>query len=127
MNARPADLIRRDPNLLIGPLLPAKRRADQLLTILIQQIIRILVRTRRDLDQLREPVPDLRNGQAAQEGEIQERAAGRVIGAETVLVVAVVDGDFDGYGGVDQADDGGGDADVVCVAAVGCAGEAGRV
>lgn len=47
-----------------------------------------------------------------------------MVGAEAVLVAAVVDGDLDGDGGVDEADDGGGDADVVGVAAVGGAGEA---
>lgn len=47
-----------------------------------------------------------------------------MVGAQAVLVAAVVDGDFDGDGGVDEADDGGGDADIVGVAAVGGAGEA---
>ena len=49
---------------------------------------------------------------------------GRVVGAQAVLVAAVVDGDLDGDGGVDEADDGGGDADVVGVAAVGGTGKA---
>ena len=49
---------------------------------------------------------------------------GRVIGPEPVLVAAIVDGDFDGDGGVDEANYGCGDADEIGVAAVGGAGEA---
>jgi len=48
---------------------------------------------------------------------------GGVVGSETVLVVAVVDGDLDRDGGVNQTDDGGRDTDEVGVAAVGGTGE----
>lgn len=46
-----------------------------------------------------------------------------VIGSETVLVIAVVDGDLDGDTGVDEADDGGWDPDEVGVASIGSACE----
>lgn len=53
---------------------------------------------------------------------------GGVVGSQTILIIAVVDGDLDGDGSVDEADDGGGDADVVGVAAVGgtCEAKEGR-
>ena len=48
---------------------------------------------------------------------------GSVVGSQAVLVVAVVDGDLDADRGIDQTDDGGGDADEVCVPSVRSAGE----
>lgn len=47
-----------------------------------------------------------------------------MVGAQAILVAAVVNGDFDGDGGVDEADDGGRDTNIVCAAAVGGASEA---
>jgi hypothetical protein len=125
INARPANLIRNLLNLRVRLVGAPKGRADELLAVPVQQVIRLLVRARRDLDELGEAVADLRDGEGAQEGEVEEGGGGCVVGAEAVLVVAVVDSDFDGDGGVDEADDGGGDADEVCVAAVGGAGKAG--
>lgn len=126
IDPRAADCIRHllqlTPVVLPGP---AKRRRDERLAVLVQQAERLRVGARRDLDELGEAVADLGLGQRAQEGEVEEGVQGRVVGAEAVLVAAVVDGDLDGDGGVDEADDGGRDADVVCVAAVGGAGEAG--
>jgi hypothetical protein len=74
--------------------------------------------TSRDLDQLREAVADLSRGQGSQEREVEEGVDRSVVGAQTVLVVAVVDGDLDGDGCIDQPDDRGRDADEICVAAV---------
>lgn len=48
---------------------------------------------------------------------------GGVVGTKTILGLAVVDGYFDGDGGVDETDDCGGNSDEVCVASVGCTRE----
>jgi hypothetical protein len=85
------------------------------------------MRTSRDLDQLRETVTDLSRGQSSQEREVEEGVDWCVVGAQTVLVVAVVDGDLDGDGCIDQTDDRGGDTDVVRVAAVGSTCESARM
>lgn len=50
---------------------------------------------------------------------------GCVVGAESVLVVAIVDGDLDADTGIDESDDGGWDTNEVGVAAVGGTGKAG--
>lgn len=42
-----------------------------------------------------------------------------MVSTQSILVVAVIDRDLDRHGRVDQANDGGGNADKVCVAAVG--------
>lgn len=47
-----------------------------------------------------------------------------MVGTEAVLVVAVVDGDLDGDGSINETDDGSGNADVVGVAAVRSTSEA---
>lgn len=44
-----------------------------------------------------------------------------VVGAETVLILAMVDGDLDGDRGVNEANDRCGDADEIGCSAVGCA------
>lgn len=44
-----------------------------------------------------------------------------MISTQTVLIVAIVDGNFDGDGGVNQTNDCGGDSDKVGVPAVSCA------
>ena len=46
-----------------------------------------------------------------------------MVGAQSVLVVAVVDCNLDRYGGIDQANDCGWNADIVCVTSVGSARE----
>ena len=114
----PVDLIRRLDQLLRTPIRSAKALLNQLLAVLVQQVKGVEMRTRRDLDQLREAVADLSRGQGSQEREVEEGVDWGVVGAQTVLVVAVVDGDLDGDGCVDQSDDRGGDSDEVCVAAV---------
>lgn len=52
--------------------------------------------TGRDLDQLCETVADLCYGETAKESEVKECVRWGVVGTETVLVAAVVDGNFDG-------------------------------
>lgn len=114
----PVNLIRRLDQLLRASIRAAETLLDQLLAVLVQQVKSVEMGTSRDLDQLREAVADLGRGQGAQEREVEEGVDRGVVGAQTVLVVAVVDSDLDGDGCVDQADDRGGDSDEVCVAAV---------
>jgi hypothetical protein len=96
MDASTADLISNLLNLRRSIIRSSKTSVDKLLAVLLKKIISILVSTSRDLDQLRETVADLCYGETAEEGEVKECVGWGVIGAETVLVAAVVDGDFDG-------------------------------
>lgn len=124
IDTRTTDLIRRAPDLLGRPIIATKRRANQILAVSVKQVQGGLVSTRRDLNELGEAIADLRHGQRAQEGKVQEGVDGRVVGAQPVLVPSVVDTDFDGHGGVDEPDDGGRDTDEVGAAAVGGTSEA---
>ena len=94
---------------------------NQILTVSVEKIESMKIRTRRDLDQLSEAVADLRLWQSAKESEIKESLHWCVVGTKTILVVAIVDGNLDRHRGVNQTDDGGRDADVVAVSAVGSA------
>lgn len=47
-----------------------------------------------------------------------------MISAQAILVVAIVDCDFDRNRRIDQSDQSSGDADEVCVSAVGCTSKA---
>ena len=67
----------------------------------------------RDLDQLRDAVADLVEGQGLQEREVEDDLPGGVEGAEAVLALAVVDGHLDRDARVDEPDQRGGHADVV--------------
>jgi hypothetical protein len=118
MDPLPVDLIRRLDQLLRASIRSAKTLLNQLLAVLVQQVKGVEMRTSRDLDQLREAVADLSSRQGPQEREVEEGVDRGVVGAQTVLVIAVVDGDLDGDGCVDQSDDRGRDPDEVCVAAV---------
>ena len=46
-----------------------------------------------------------------------------MVGAKTILVVTIVDCNFDGHRSINQANDGGGDSDEVRISAVCCAGK----
>jgi hypothetical protein len=126
VDSLPVDLIRRLDQLLRASIRSAKALLNQLLAVLVQQVKGVEMRTRRDLDQLGETVANLSRRQGSKECEVKEGVDWGVVGAQTVLVIAVVDGDFDGDGCVDQTDDRGGDSDEVCVAAVGSACESVR-
>lgn len=75
-------------------------------------------------DQLSEPISNLGLGERLQKAEIEECLGRSMVCPQTVLVVAVVDGDLDGDGCVYQSNDGRRDADVVCVSTIGGAGKA---
>ena len=81
--------------------------------------------TGRDLNELGKSIADLGDGKGSQKGKVEERLDGRVVSAETVLVAAVVDGNLDGYRGIDETDDSRGNTDVVRVAAIRGACESG--
>lgn len=99
---------------------------DQLLAVLVEQVESGQVGAGGDLDQLCESVSDLSLGKSAEEAEVKEGVHRSVVGTETVLVVAVVDGDLDRDGGIDQTNDGGGNTNVVGVTAVGGASKTAR-
>lgn len=103
----------------------AKACLDDLLAVLVEQVERRQVGTRRDLDQLGESVSDLCGREGSKEGEVEEGLDGSVVGTQSVLVVAVVDGDLDRDRCINQTDDRGGNADVVGVSSVGRTGESG--
>ena len=98
-------------------------RGDQLLTVLVEELESWPVAACGDLDQLCKAVSDLCFWKCLQEREIEECVHWGVISSESVLVVAVVDGDLDTDAGVDQANDGGWDTDVVGGPSVGRAGK----
>lgn len=91
----------------------AEARCDELLAVLVEQLKRRPVTACGDLDQLCKAVSDLCFGECLQEGEVEECVHWCVVGTESVLVVAVVDGDLDADTGVDEANDSGGNANVV--------------
>lgn len=124
MDTSTADLISNLLNLRSSIIRSSKASVDQLLAVLLKKIISILVGTSRDLDQLCKAVADLCYRKTAEESEVKECVRWGMIGTKAVLVAAVVDGDFDGDRGIDEADDCGGDADVVGVATIGSTSEA---
>lgn len=109
------------PELGAAAVCAAEPVRDELLAEAVKELEGGEVRAGRDLDQLSEAVPDLRYRQSSEEGEVEEGVDRSVVGAETVLVLAVVDGDLDGYRGVNEANDRCGDADEIGCSAVGCA------
>lgn len=88
-------------------------RGDQLLTVLVEKLESWPVTACGDLDQLCEAVSDLCFWECLQEREVEECVHWGVVSSKSVLVVAVVDGNLDTDAGVDQANDGGRDTDVV--------------
>ena len=112
-------------DLLLSTIGVTESGVNELLGVLVEKIECGQVSTAGDLDQLCETVSDLRSGKSTEETEVKEGVDGGVVCTETVLVVGVVDADLDGDGGVDQANDGCGNADEVGVAAVGSACKSG--
>lgn len=96
---------------------------DQSRTELVEKVESRQMGTARDLDQLGEYVSNLSLGKGSKESKIEEGMHRRVVGTETVVVVAVVDSNFDADAGVNEADYGRWDTDVVGVAAIGSAGK----
>lgn len=62
INPRTTNLVRNLFNLRIRLIRAPKRSPDQLLAVPVQQVIRLLVGARRDLDELGEAVADLGDG-----------------------------------------------------------------
>ncbi len=100
---------------------------QQLGAVLVEQVEDLRVADDRDLDQLGHPVADLILGKCCEEGEVEEHLLRRVVSAEPVLVLAVVDGHLDRHAGIDQPDQRRRDPDVGRVAPVTGAGEPGDV
>ena len=98
-------------DLLGCTVLATESTGDDLLCVLLEELESLEVGTCGDLDQLSESVADLAFGKCLEEGEVKEGHHGSVVGTQTVLVRAVVDGNLDGDGGIDETDDSGGNTD----------------
>lgn len=103
---------------LRGIIAATETSGDELLAVLVEKIEGRQVSASRDLDQLCKSVTDLSIRQSAEETKVKEGVHRSVVSTETVLVVAVVDGDLDGDRSINQTDDSGGDTDVVGVSTV---------
>jgi len=126
VDTSPVDLVGCVLDLLLSTVGVTESGVNELFGVLVEKVECGQVSTARDLNQLCETVPDLRSGECAEETEVEECVLGCVVGTETVLVVAVVDTDLDRDGCVNQADNGGGNADEVGVAAVCGTSKSGR-
>jgi hypothetical protein len=118
MNTSTANFISNFLNLRSSIIGSTKASVNKLLAVLLKKVIGLLMSTSGDLNQLSKSVSDLSNGETAEECEIKKSVRGSVVSTETVLIAAVVDGDLDRDGGVNETNDCGGNADVVSVAAV---------
>lgn len=126
VNPVPVNLVRSVPDFLRAVVHTAEASTNQLLAVLVQQIKGGQVSTARDLDQLGESVADLSLRESTEESKVKEGVLRCVVGAQAVLVVAVVHGDLDRYRSVDQTNDGRGDTNVVRVASVSSASKSAR-
>ncbi len=95
VNAIAVDGIGGFADLLGGFIAATKASLDQLLAVLVQQVECWFVCARRDLDELRKPISDLRSRKRTQEREVEECVDRSVVGTETVLVVTIVDSNLD--------------------------------
>lgn len=118
MDAFSVDLVRCITNFCGRAISASKASADELLAVSVQKIKGRQVGTRRDLDQLCKPIPDLGGGQGAEEGKVEESVNGCVVGSQTILVVAIVDSHFYRHRCVNQTNDSGWDSDEVGVPAI---------
>jgi hypothetical protein len=111
--------IGRLADLIESAICSTEPRLDQLLAVLVQQVEHLQVGARRDLDELGESVSHLGDRQRAQKGKVQKGVHGGVVCAQAVLVSAIVDGHLDADAGVNETNNGSGNADKVGVASVG--------
>ena len=89
------NLVRRRANLFCCTIRAAKSRGDEPLAVFVQKVESVEMGACRDFDQLRETIPDLRSGEGAQKGEIEEGVHRCMIGTEAVLIIAIIDSNLD--------------------------------
>lgn len=123
MNTSPIDLVGCLPDFLGSSIRSSKSSFDELFAVLVQKIERWQMCAGRDLNKFRKTVPDLCRRQCPKEGKIEESVDWRMICPKSIFVVTIVDCNFDGHRGVDQANDGSWDPDKVGVSAVCCTGK----
>lgn len=126
MDASSVDLIRSLSDFCGGAICSTETGGDELLAILVEQVECGQVGARRDLDELSKSVSDLCLRKCSEEGEVEECLHGSMVSSQTVLVVAVVDGNLDRDRCINQTNDSGRDSDVVGVASVGSTGKSAR-
>lgn len=118
VNASSVNLVCCLSDLLGRAISTAEASRYKLLSELVEQVEGVEVSAGRDLDELCETVADLSLWKSTHETKVQESVHGCVVGTETVLVVAIVDGNLDRDRSIDQTNNGGWDTDVVGVASV---------
>lgn len=96
----------------------AKGSLDQFLAVLVEQIKSSKMSATRDLDQLSESVPNLGLRKGLQETEVEEGVHGRMVGTQSVLIVAIVDSNLDTDAGIDQTNHSRGNTDEVRVPSI---------
>lgn len=124
VDARAIDLIRSLADLTRLVIDAAEFCGDQPFTELVEKVEGPKMCASGDLDQLCESVSYLTLWQGLQECEVEESVHGRVVRSETVLVVAIVDGDLNADACIDQTNDGRGNPDEVGISSVRCASKA---
>jgi hypothetical protein len=105
VDARAVDLIRSLADLAGLIIDTTKLCRDQPLAELVKEIECAKMGAGGNLDQLCESVSYLPLGQSSKECEVEECVHGRMVRSETVLIVAVVNGDLDANTGINQTDD----------------------
>ncbi len=89
------DTVRCIPDFFRGTIRTTKPCADYFFTIFLQQLEGLQMGTGGDLDQLGETVSDLSLWQGPQEGEVKKRVHRRVVSAQSVFIIAVVNSNLD--------------------------------
>lgn len=118
MDAVTVDLVCSIANLLRGSLGASETRLDDLLGVLLEQLKGLQMSTGGDFDQLSKAVTDLSLRQSTEKGEVEKGVNWGMVGTKTILVIAVVDANLDGDGGINKTNNRSRNADKVGVPAV---------
>lgn len=102
MNTVSIDDISSFPDFCRCSIYPSEACCDKFFAVFVQQIEGVQMSTGGYLNQLCKSIPDLGFWQSAQKGEVEEGVDWCMVSSQSILVVAIVDSNFDGDGGVDQ-------------------------
>lgn len=95
VDAHPVNLVGRVSYLLRGAIGATEPGLDDLLAIFVEQVECLEMSTCRDLDEFCEAVSNLSFWQRPQERKVEEGLDWGMVCTQSVLVVAVIDSDFD--------------------------------
>ena len=121
------DLIRSFMDFLCGAICAAEASGDKLLAVFVQEVKGGFVRAHRNFDQLCKSISNLRRGQGTEETKIEECVNGGMVGSQAILIIPVIDSDFDRHRRVNEADNGRRYANVIRVSTISCTCESGKV